>query len=78
MRFVFEDAVESTFVTAMPAFAGSFAGATGPSYNRRWDSRYQDGTDWRLQPMNDFLRLKVLFPKGVAGQAFTFSSWLEY
>jgi Ubiquitin-activating enzyme E1 FCCH domain len=78
LRFVFEDSAESTFASGMPAFTGSFSGGTGPSYDRRWDSRYQDGPDWRLQALNDFLRLKVLFPQGVAGQVFTFSSWLEY
>jgi hypothetical protein len=78
MRFIFEDALQSTFMDAMPVFSGSFAGATGPSFDRRWTSRYQDGPDWRLQQLMDYLRLKVLFPRGVAGQVLKFSSWLEY
>ena len=78
LRFVFEDAGESTFLSAMPVMSGSFAGGSGPSYPRQWNSRFRDASDWRLQALNDFLRLKVLFPQGVAGQVYQFASWMEY
>jgi len=78
LRFVFEDAGSSSFVDAMPVAAGSFAGASSASCDRRWNSRYQDTPDWRLAELNDNLRLRLLWPLMTAGQVLTFSSWLEY
>jgi len=78
LRFVYEDAGSSSFADAMPLAAGSFAGATSASCDRRWDSRYQDTPDWRLAQLNDNLRLRLLFPQMTAGQVLIFSSWLEF
>jgi hypothetical protein len=78
LRFVFEDATDAAFLSAMPIMSGAFSGGTGPSYSRRFDSRFQDAPDWVLQPLNDYFRLRVLWGSPTAGQVYQFASWMEY
>ena len=78
LRFTLEDAMDSSFVTAMPGPSGAMAGGQGLSYDRKWTYRYADFPDWIVQPIQDFYRLKVLWAHPVAGQVFQFSSWLEF
>lgn len=78
LRWVFQDAEDPAFVTAMPLATGSFAGSTSASCDRRWDSLRYDTPDWILQQLNDYLKLIVFFPQMSAGQSLKFSSWIEF
>ncbi len=77
-RMVFEDSADSGFVTAMPAFSIGFGGGSGQRNDLQKSFPWREDPDVRLAASGDYMRLKILFPKGVAGQVFQFSSWLQY
>jgi len=77
-RMVFEDSADSGFVTAMPAFTTGLAGGVARGNDLQKSFPWRDNSDVRLAASGDYMRLKILFPKGVAGQVFQFSSWLQY
>ncbi len=77
-RMVFEDSADSGFTMAMPLWSTGFGGGVSPSADLRKDFRYQDESDIRVGSAGNYLRLKIMWGKPVAGAVFSFSSWLEY
>jgi hypothetical protein len=77
-RFLVEDTEDQAFVWAMPLWSTGFGGGVSPTADLRKDFRYQDQSDIRVGSSGNYLRLKIMWGKPVAGSVFSFSSWLEF